>query len=86
MSGRPYLWDMYKDLGGWNQEDSRGFLDFISANEEYTKLHDRINSGQEWRISDIVSIRDKWKSISLEGIPSFRKTLEKTLDKFGISL
>ena len=86
MSGRRLLWDMYKDLGGWNEEDSRGFLSFISASEEYTKLHDRINSGQEWSISDIVSIRDKWKSISLEGIPSFRKTLEKTLDKLGISL
>ena len=86
MSGRPYLWDMYKGLGGWNQEDSRGFLDFISAKEEYAKLHDRINSGQEWNIADILSIRDDWQRVSREEIPDFRKTLEKTIDKLGFSL
>jgi hypothetical protein len=86
MSGRPYIWDMYKDLGGWNEEDSRGFLDFIYASEAYTNLHDRVNSGQEWNIADILSIRDDWQRVSREEIPNFRKTLEKTIDKLGFSL
>ncbi len=86
MSDRPYIWDMYKDLGGWNQEDSHSFLDYISASEVYREIHDRINSGQEWNIADILSIRDDWQSVSRKEIPNFRKTLEKTIDKLGFSL
>ena len=86
MSGRPYFWDMYKGLGGWNEEDSQGFLDFISAGEKYRKLHDQINTGKRWNITDILSIRDDWQRVSREEIPDFRKTLEKTIDKLGFSL
>lgn len=86
MSGRPYIWDMYKGLGGWNREDSQRFLDFISASAPYMSFHGSLNTGQKWSIADILSIREDWQSVSLEEIPDFQKTLEKTIDKLGFSL
>lgn len=86
MSSGPYLWDMYKWKGGWNREDSQGFLDFIHADETYREIHDKINTRKDWSVEDILRVRRHWHTVSVDEIPDFRKTLEKTLDKLGISL
>jgi hypothetical protein len=86
MSGKPYLWDMYKWVWWWNEEESDHFVDFIDASEKYREIHTKINTGSPWNIEEIISLIDDPSEISLEKIPDFRETLEKTIDKMGFSL
>ena len=77
---------MYKELGGWNREESTGFLDFIEQNENYKKIHTSLNSGIPINKNDLFSIRDDWQEKNMSSTPDFTKTLQKTLDSFGFSL
>ncbi len=85
-TGKTFLWDMYKELGGWNREESTGFLDFIEQNENYKKIHTSLNSGIPINKNDLFSIRDDWQEKNMSSTPDFTKTLQKTLDSFGFSL
>jgi hypothetical protein len=86
MSGKPYVWDMYKWLGGWNEADSEGFLQYIKAGAKYREFHQSLNSGKMWNIEDLISLGKKWIPINTKKIPDFSETLEKTIDSFGFSL
>lgn len=86
MSGWPFFWDMYKWLGWWNADESDAFLTFLEANKEYREIHERINSGKRWTLSDILSIETGWSYQKHDEIPDFSETLKKTIDSFGISL
>ncbi len=86
MSGKPYLWDMYKWLGGWNTDESIWFLSFIDAGSSYRKFHNTINGWNSWNIWDILHIYQAHSGSKFGEIPNFRKTLQKTIDSFGFSL
>ncbi len=85
-SGKPYLWDMYKELGGWNHDESEWFLSFISADISYRWLHDTMNGWEKWNIHDILDIYQNHPFSTPHEIPDFRETLQKTIDSFGFSL
>ncbi len=85
-SGKPFLWDMYKELGGWNQEESVGFLDFMNQGNHYNKIHNTINSGNHIGRDDILSIQEEWQEKKTVPLLDFAKTLQKTLDSFDFSL
>ncbi len=86
MSERPLVWDMYKELGWWNTDESEGFLIFLGASEKYREVHTKINSGKKWTLSDIISLQTEWGYTKYAKIPDFSETLKKTIDSFGFSL
>lgn len=85
-SKNPYLWDMYKQLGWWNQDESEWFLSFIWANSQYRRIHAQINGWKKWDVYDILDIYHKQSFPPPHKIRNFRETLQKTIDSFGFSL
>ena len=85
-SKKTFLWDMYKEIGWWNKNESDLFLDFIKGDRSYREVHTNINTWKPWNIQNILSLHEKKYSFLFEEIPDFQKTLKNTLDSFGFSL
>ncbi len=85
-SEKPFLWDMYKELGGWNKEESKGYLDWQNRGDHYGAIHTDLNEGKQLHYVDILSVMREWEKKKSLPFPNFWETLQKTLDKIGISL
>ena len=86
-SGKPFLWDMYKMQGGWNEEQSEQFLDFFSFSSLYRECHRYMNAdiGKiSLNISD-TCIHD-FPRESMRNASSFTQSLKNYIDSFLFSL
>lgn len=49
--GKPFFWDMYKMIGGFDPDQSENFLSCIGADETYRHIHGRLNHVNFGRLS-----------------------------------
>lgn len=62
--GKPFLWDMYHELGGFPHEQSEDFLNFIKAHEEYKEFIKNFwHKDTKISIQETINILEKSKSL-----------------------
>ncbi len=89
--GRPFLWDMYKMMGGLHREQSEDFLEYKGASPEYQRIHMRLNGQIPWSItlneceSVLINSRDQHESIRYIG-KNLINEVKKYIDSFYFSL
>ena len=44
---KPFLWDIYKEIGGFPESISDQFLDFLKPSSSYIDIHNEFNTGKE---------------------------------------
>ena len=49
--GKPFFWDMYKEIGGFPHIQSEQFLDFFGFSSDYRDLHNSLNQPTGWRVT-----------------------------------
>ena len=89
-SEKPFLWDIYKEIGGFPESISEQFLEFLKSTATYTTLHNEFNTGKEE-----ISLRNtleillkKWEKKTFqkkETSPLLVHTLKKYIDSFDFS-
>lgn len=86
--GTPFLWDMYKEMGGFYPEQAEQFLDWTNADSDYREIFYRLNG----QIEKKVILREVgWY---FQNHPVGRNTeswnlveeLQKYIDKYHFSL
>lgn len=86
-SSVPFFWDMYRDIGGFPEEQSEQFLSLMNANIEYRWVHQMVNEKK----SGIISYRDFIWALSHTWFGCFRTknlihTIKKHIDRFYNSI
>ncbi|NRH20658.1 elongation factor P maturation arginine rhamnosyltransferase EarP [Candidatus Gracilibacteria bacterium] len=86
-SSVPFFWDMYRGIGGFPEEQSKQFLSFLGANEEYRGVHQILNG----QISGIISYQNIIGALSHTQFGEFRTqnlihTVKKHIDRFYNSI
>lgn len=59
--GKPFFWDMYHTIGGFPELQSKQFLSFIGASENYKNLSAKI-----WRGNEKIFLEDMIKTLDTE--------------------
>lgn len=86
---KPFLWDIYKEIGGFPESISEQFLEFLKPSPSYITLHNEFNTGKEK-----ISLHNIIKKLSEEK-ETFQKkkpspllipTLKKYIDSFDFSI
>lgn len=86
-SEKPFLWDIYKEIGGFPESISEQFLEFLKPTPPYTNLHNDFNTGKkEISLRDTLKIlSEEWEKHTFqkkEGSPILVETLKKYIDSF----
>ena len=86
-SSVPFFWDMYRDIGGFPEEQSEQFLSLMNANTEYRRLHQILNGKK----SGNISYQDLSWVLSHTWFGCFRTknlihTIKKHIDRFYNSI
>ena len=89
--GKPFFWDMYKEIGGFHTLQSEQFLELFQAHEEYRDIHARLNRQKEGKVTwnELVIFMKEEKNIptfSLEHTNSLVIEIKKYVDRFHFSL
>lgn len=46
-TGKPFLWDIYKEIGGFPESISDQYIDFLNPSKVYRDLHSELNTRKE---------------------------------------
>ena len=88
---KPFLWDMYKMIGGFHAKQSLDFLEYRQSSAAYRELHMKINGQAPWRItlSECESVffnsRDQQEPTYSPG-KNLINEVKKYIDSFYFSL
>lgn len=90
-SGKAFLWDVYKEIGGFPVEHSEQFLEFWWFDERYREIHAVLNGQKNGKITalDIAYISNTFPmslSKKMSGIKNLVQETKKQVDRFYFSL
>ena len=86
--GTPFLWDMYKERGGWNDAQARDFLDWKKKDTHYEDMFLRLNGRKKESISlwEIHAYFSEYSWEKWEKNIDILEEIEKYIDSFKNSL
>ncbi len=89
--GKPFFWDMYKEIGGFHSLQSEQFLETFLADEIYRDIHSRLNRREEKRVlfselSKVTRENDDILRFPLEHTNNLIVEIKKYIDRFEFSL
>lgn len=86
--GIPFLWDMYKEIGGFHDEQAQEFLNWYTNDGNYQDLFYRLNGKKKWiiKLSEIQNFFEHQSLIKNRTYKNLWEELQKYIDKYHISL
>lgn len=86
-SQKPFLWDMYKMQGGWNEEQSNQFLEYLHFSASYRELHQKINGENRGLTYADICVSELIPSgLFWDDGRNFAQTVKNYVDSFLFSL
>lgn len=90
-TGKPFLWDIYKEIGGFPESISNQYMDFLNSSKTYRDLHKKFNTGEKkLSLEKIVEVLTEENSkntfLKNRNILSLVTTMEKYIDSFDFSI